>query len=69
MGVAGAGKTTVGECLAERLDSQFAVLKPPGADENPISVSIDQPIDRIVEHIAAQLRAGPELPRRGALTG
>lgn len=51
------------------LDTQFAVLEPPDADENPISVTIDQPVDRIVEHIAAQLRAGPGLARQVALTG
>ena len=31
-------------------------LEPPGPDENPITVSIDQPVDRIVEQIAAVLR-------------
>ena len=51
------------------LDTQFAILEPPGADENPISVTIDQPVDRIVELIAAQLRAGPGPARRSALTG
>lgn len=37
------------------LDSQFAALEPPGADENAISVDIDQPLEAVVEAIAAQL--------------
>ncbi len=38
------------------LDSQFGALEPPGPDENPIIVAIDQPVGRIVERIAAVLR-------------
>jgi len=38
---------------ASLLDSQFAALEPPGLDENPITVAIGQPVDRIVEQIAA----------------
>ena len=45
---------------ASLLDSQFAALEPPGPDENPITVAVDQPVDRIVEEIAAALRPGPE---------
>jgi carbohydrate kinase (thermoresistant glucokinase family) len=41
---------------ASLLDSQFGALEPPGPDENPIRVAIDQPIDRIVERIAIILR-------------
>lgn len=37
------------------LDSQFATLQPPGADENPISVTIDASVDDIVNAIVAQL--------------
>ncbi|TCN25275.1 gluconate kinase (SKI family) [Sinorhizobium americanum] len=37
------------------LASQFAALEPPGPDENAISVDIDQPLDAVVEAIAAQL--------------
>ncbi|CCE99470.1 IdnK (plasmid) [Sinorhizobium fredii HH103] len=37
------------------LSSQFAALEPPGPDENAISVDIDQPLDAVVEAIAAQL--------------
>jgi len=42
---------------ASLLDSQFAALEPPGPDENPITVAIDLPIERIVGQIAAALRA------------
>jgi gluconokinase len=42
---------------ANLLDSQFAALEPPGPDENPITVAVGQPVDRIVEPIAAALHA------------
>lgn len=45
---------------ASLLQSQFAALEPPGADENPIVVGIDQPIGVLVDHIAAILRPAPE---------
>jgi gluconokinase len=38
------------------LDSQFAALEPPGRDERPITVTVDQALDGIVEQIAAVLR-------------
>jgi len=38
------------------LDSQFKTLEPPQADENPITVSIDAPVETIVNNIAAQVR-------------
>ena len=41
------------------LDSQFRTLEPPQADENPITVSIDAPVEVIVENIVAQLKANP----------
>jgi carbohydrate kinase (thermoresistant glucokinase family) len=43
------------------LDSQFAALEPPGPDEDPITVPIDQPVERIVDDIAVLLdpAAGP----------
>ncbi len=41
------------------LDSQFAALEPPGADERSVTVDIDAPIDHLVPEIAAGLR---ELP-------
>jgi gluconokinase len=47
---------------ASLLDSQFTALEPPGPDENPITVAIDQPVDRIVGQIAAILRPAPERP-------
>ena len=38
------------------LDSQFRTLEPPQADEDPINVSIDAPVEAIVDNIVAQLR-------------
>lgn len=38
------------------LDSQFKTLEPPQANEHPITVSIDAPVDVIVQNIVAQLR-------------
>jgi gluconokinase len=40
------------------LDSQFKTLEPPQADEDPIIVSIDTPVDAIVEDIVRQLGRG-----------
>jgi gluconokinase len=37
------------------LDSQFKTLEPPGADENPVAVSIDASVDEIVEDIVRRL--------------
>jgi gluconokinase len=37
------------------LDSQFATLEPPGTDENPVTVSIDPPVDAIVDDILRQI--------------
>lgn len=37
------------------LDSQFAALEPPGADEFAITVDIDKPLAGIVDDIAAKL--------------
>jgi carbohydrate kinase (thermoresistant glucokinase family) len=45
---------------ASLLDSQFATLEPPGPDESPITVSVDRPVERIVEKIAARLRPDAE---------
>jgi gluconokinase len=39
------------------LDSQFRTLEPPGPDENAIDVSIDAPVDMIVDDIAGKLEA------------
>lgn len=58
-------RTLIAERLAARrghfmppnlLDSQLATLEPPAADENAITVSIDAPVDAIVERIVAGLR-------------
>lgn len=37
------------------LDSQFKALQPPGADEHPITVSIDAPVEAIVDDILRKL--------------
>jgi gluconokinase len=37
------------------LDSQFATLEPPAADEHAITVDIDQSLEAVVDDIAAQL--------------
>jgi gluconokinase len=42
---------------ASLLDSQFAALEPPDPDENPITVAIGQPVERIVGQIASALDA------------
>jgi gluconokinase len=47
---------------ASLLDSQFGALEPPGPDESPITVAIDQPVDRIVDQIAAALRPVAQRP-------
>jgi gluconokinase len=39
------------------LDSQFRTLEPPGLDENAVDVSIDAPVDMIVDDIASKLEA------------
>lgn len=44
------------------LDSQFAALELPGPDEDPIVISVDQPIARIVDQIAGVL--GPTVEQR-----
>jgi gluconokinase len=37
------------------LESQFKTLQPPGPDENPITVSIDAPVEEIVDDIVRKL--------------
>jgi gluconokinase len=37
------------------LDSQFKALEPPQADEHPFTVSIDAPVETIVNNIVAQV--------------
>jgi gluconokinase len=41
------------------LASQFGTLEPPGASENPVTVSIDAPIETIVDDIVRQLGLTP----------
>jgi gluconokinase len=43
------------------LTSQFATLEPPGAEENPLTVSIDASVDEIVDDIKSQLGLSPAL--------
>lgn len=59
-----APRAVLAERLAQRrghfmppslLDSQLATLEPPGPDENPIAVSVEQPLENTVAQIAAQL--------------
>jgi gluconokinase len=37
------------------LDSQFKTLEPPQANERPFAVSIDAPVETIVDSIVAQI--------------
>lgn len=49
------------------LESQFKTLEPPGADENPVTVSIDASVDAIVDDIVLKLgldQANPNARRR-----
>ena len=39
------------------LDSQFKALQPPGDDEHPVTVSIDAPVEAIVDDIMRKLGA------------
>ena len=45
------------------LDSQFGTLEPPGESEKPVTVSIDAPVDAIVDSILHQLGLGPDHQR------
>jgi gluconokinase len=45
------------------LDSQFGTLEPPGKSEKPVTVSIDAPVDAIVDSILHQLGLGPDHQR------
>ena len=42
---------------ASLLDSQFAALEPPSADENALTVGVDAPVEAIVDRIAGILFA------------
>jgi hypothetical protein len=54
---------------ARRGGEPLANLEPPGPDENPILVAIDQPGVRILEQIAAVVRPARTGLGRPALTG
>jgi gluconokinase len=41
------------------LDSQFKTLEPPDPRENPVTVSIDAPVDAIVDDIVRGLGLSP----------
>lgn len=42
------------------LDSQMAVLEPPGPDENPITVRIERPIEEIITYLSGVLSSSGE---------
>ncbi|THD71492.1 MAG: gluconokinase [Bradyrhizobium sp.] len=42
------------------LASQFKTLEPPDSRENPVTVSIDAPVDAIVDNIIGQLGLSPD---------
>ena len=42
------------------LASQFKTLQRPGASERPITVSIDAPVEKIVDDIVSQLNLVPQ---------
>jgi len=41
------------------LGSQFSTLEPPTSDEHPVTVSIDAPVETIVDSILRQLKLSP----------
>ncbi|MEO6840857.1 MAG: gluconokinase [Bradyrhizobium sp.] len=44
---------------SDLLPSQFRTLEPPGNDENPVTASIDAPVEAIVDDIVHQLGITP----------
>jgi gluconokinase len=44
------------------LDSQFATLEPPGADEAAVTVDIDQPFDAVIDAAVAGVQRGSGTP-------
>jgi gluconokinase len=42
------------------LASQFRTLEPPAGNENPVTVSIDAPVETVVDAIVRQLGPGPD---------
>ncbi len=60
-------KETLAERMANRsghfmpaslLESQLATLEPPGPDETAITADIDQPFDKLVDALVAEIREG-----------
>jgi len=50
---------------ANLLDSQFETLEPPGPEENAITVLVDEPVEKIVDRLVAELsRACATTPSR-----
>jgi gluconokinase len=47
------------------LASQFKTLEPPGADENPVTVSIDAAVEKIVEDIVGELGLADQHAQHG----
>jgi gluconokinase len=45
------------------LASQFKTLEPPGADENPVIVSIDASVEEIVDDTVSQMGLTPDINR------
>ena len=65
-------RTLIADRLARRkehfmppglLDSQFKTLEPPRADEHPLTVSIDAPVEAIIDDIVAQVTTEVRTPR------
>jgi carbohydrate kinase (thermoresistant glucokinase family) len=48
---------------ASLLDSQIATLEPPGPDERAITVSIEKPVDEVVEEVLGRLGGAGAPPR------
>ena len=48
---------------AHLLESQLATLEPPGRDENPIAISVDQLIELIVARIVGVLFQSARSPQ------
>jgi gluconate kinase len=44
---------------ASLLDSQLATLEPPGADERAFTVSIEPPVEEIVDKVLGALAGAP----------
>ncbi len=55
--IAGRMQTRQGHFMPPALlDSQFATLEPPDADEHAVTVDIDQPLERVVSDLVAKTR-------------